>query len=151
MPDELPSSVIASIAFVGRSSGQVKALSGFKKGRHALPDAANATTNAFLGKICNAELSEQAEKIFQEARAGLGYKRKDIALTVASPLATLTARDFALEILYALEVRDSARYAIATTLRDLREAEFAHRPEFSAVFSGRFTEISFALKKGVRV
>ncbi len=151
MADELPSRVIASIAFVGRSGGQVKALSGFKKGHHTLPDATNAVTNAFLGEICGAELAEEAEKVFQEARAGLGYKRKEVALSVTSPLAVLTAKDFTLEIFYALEERDAARYAVTTTLRELRDAELAKREEFARIFSGKFTEISFALKKGVRV
>jgi len=36
-------------------------------------------------------------------RAGLGYKRKDISLSVASPLAALAAKDFTVEIFYALE------------------------------------------------
>jgi hypothetical protein len=151
MAETLPSRVVASIAFVGRSGGPVKALGGFRKGHHTVPDAANATTNAFLGKICDAELAEEAEKLFQAVRAGLGYKRKDVALSVTSPIAVLTARDFTLEIFYALEERDAARYAVTTTLRELRDAELAKRGEFAGIFAGRFTEISFALKKGVRV
>lgn len=129
----------------------MKALAGFRKGHHTVPDAANATTNAFLGKICDAELADEAEKLFQAVRAGLGYKRKDVALSVTSPLAVLTARDFTLEIFYALEERDAARYAITTTLRDLRDADLARRDEFARIFAGMFSEISFALKKGVRV
>ena len=151
MPDELPSRIIAGIAFVGRSGGAVKMLSGFKKGRHALPDAANATTNAFLGKICATELGEEAEKLFQDARLGLGYKRREIALSVTSPIAVLTARDFTLEIVYALEERDASRYGIVTTLRDLSDAQLIRRAEFNALFAGRFTEISFALKKGASI
>ncbi|MSU49572.1 MAG: hypothetical protein EXS37_10875 [Opitutus sp.] len=151
MSDELPSSVIASIAFVGRAGGAVKALGGFKKSHHTLPDAANAVTNAFLGKICDGELADEAEKLFQAVRAGLGYKRKDISLNVTSPLAVLTAKDFALEIFYALEERDPARYAVTTTLRDLTDVALARRAEFTGIFAGRFAEISFALKKGVRV
>ena len=151
MADELPSRVVASIAFVGRSGGQVKALGGFKKGHHTLPDATNATTNAFLGKICGTELGDEAEKFFQEVRAGLGYKRKDVALSVTSPLAVLTARDFTLEIFYALEERDAARFAVTTTLRELGDPALARREEFARIFAGKFTEISFALKKGVRV
>jgi hypothetical protein len=151
MADELPSRVIASVAFVGRAGGQVKALGGFKKSHHTVPDAANAITNAFLGKICDTELADEAEKFFQEARAGLGYKRKDVALSVTSPLAVLTAKDFTLEIFYALEERDAARYAVTTTLRELRDAELAKREEFTRIFAGKFTEISFALKKGARV
>ncbi len=151
MPDELPSRVISSIAFVGRGGGHVKSLAGFRKGHHTLPDTANAVTNAFLGKICDTELSTEAERLFQAARTGLGYKRKDIALSVTGPLALLTSRDFAVEIAYALEEHDAARYAVTTTLRDLHDAGFARREEFSRIFAGRFTEIVFSLKKGARV
>ncbi len=151
MPDELPSRVISSIAFVGRTGGQVKSLTGFKKGHHTLPDAANAVTNAFLGKVCEAELADEAERLFQAARAGLGYKRKDVTLSVTSPLAVLTAKDFAVEIFYALEERDPSRYAVTTTLRDLLDAGIARREEFSRIFARKFAEISFALSKGARV
>ena len=151
MADPLPSRVVASIAFVGRSGGQVKALEGFKKGHHTVPDEANATTNAFLGKICDMELADEAEKLFQAVRTGLGYKRKDVALSVTSPIAVLTARDFTVEIFYTLEERDASRYATTTTLRELRDGDLARMEEFARIFAGRFTEIAFALKKGVRV
>ncbi len=151
MTDELPSSVVREIAFVGRGGGQVKALGGFRKGHHTLPDAANDTTNAFLGKICAGELGTEAEALFQAVRAGLGYKRKDLALALASPQAMLTAKDFAVEIVYALEAGEPTRYAVTTTLRELRSAELARADELSAVFARRFTEISFALNKGASV
>jgi hypothetical protein len=151
MADELPSHVVASIAFVGRSGGQVKTLGGFKKGHHTLPDAANAVTNAFLGKICAAELTEEAERIFQSVRSGLGYKRKDIALSVTAPIATLTAKDFTVEIVYALDESEATRYSVTTTLRELRDAEFARRDVVCEIFSGAFSEICFGLLKGAGV
>lgn len=148
---ELPSAIVAGLAFVGRGSGAVKALGGFRKQHHTVPDAANAVTNAFLGKICADELAAEAEQLFQSARAAFDYRRKDLALAVASPLATLTARHFTVEIAYALEEADPARYAVTTTLRDLKSAELARTPELAAVFAGKFSELSFALKKGARV
>jgi hypothetical protein len=151
MTDELPSSVVREIAFVGRSGGQVKALGGFRKGHHTLPDAANDTTNAFLGKICAGELGAEAEALFQAVRAGLGYKRKDVTLAVASPHAVLTAKDFSVEIDYQLEAGEPTRYAVTTTLRELRSAELARSEAMSAVFARRFSEISFALNKGASV
>jgi hypothetical protein len=151
MTGDLPSNIVAGISFVGRGGGWVKALGGFKKGHHTVPDAANATTNAFLGKLCAGELATEAEGFFQAVRAGLNYKRKDVSLDVASPGAVLTAKDFMLEIFYALEEADPARYAVTTTLRELRDAELARRDAFAAIFSGRFSEISFALKNGARV
>ncbi len=151
MTEGLSPRIVAEIAFLGRGGGQVKTLSGFKKGFHTLPDAANATTQAFLGKICAAELSAEAEGLFQTVRTGLSYKRKDVSLTVASPSAVLTAKDFVLEIAYALETSDPSRYATLTSLRSLRSADLARTPEFAGVFAGRFAEISFALRKGARV
>ena len=151
MTGSLPSSVIAEIGFIGRGSGAVKSLEGFRKGHHSVPDAANATTQAFLGKICESELAAAAEALFQQVRAGLGYKRQQVSLNVASPVATLAAKDFSVEILYALEEREPARYAVTTTLHELRKAELLRMAEFAGIFSGRFTEIFFALRQGVSV
>ncbi len=152
MASVLPSEIIAGISFIGRTGGgAVKALGGFKKSHHTVPDAVNATTTAFLGKLCATELAEEAEALFQSARAGLAYKRKDIALTLTPPAAVLTARDFTVELSYALEAADPARYTVTQTLHSLRNGELAHTEEFSAIFAGRFGEISFGLKKGARV
>jgi hypothetical protein len=151
MTGELPSSIIADISFIGRGGGLVKKLGGFKKGHHTLPDAANAVTNAFLGKISERERTAQAESLFQNVRAQLGYKRKDASLTLAGTGAVLTTKDFVVEIVYALEAAAPSRYTVTTTLRDLKSPELARREEFAAIFARSFTEISFALKKGARV
>ncbi|MEI6861176.1 MAG: hypothetical protein WCL04_02890 [Verrucomicrobiota bacterium] len=151
MTGELPSSLITGISFIGCGGGAVKALGGFRKQHHTVPDAANAVTNAFLGKICEGELAATAETLFQAVRTGLGYRRKDVALSVTSPLAVMTAKDFTVEIAFALEEADPARYTVTTTLQALRSKELAHTAEFTAIFAGKFSEISFALKKGTRV
>jgi len=151
MPDAIPSKIIADIRFIGRSGGVVKSLSGFRKKHHTLPDAANAVTNAFLGKLCAGELEEEAEKIFQAVRTGLGYKRKDVTLTLTSPQAVLTAKDFAFEILYELDPAAPAEFAITQTLLDLRDGDLARTAAFNAIFGGMFSELSFTLRKGARV
>jgi hypothetical protein len=151
MTDELPSRIVSEITFIGRGGGLVKALDGFKKGHHTVPDAANAVTNAFLAKISGGELAAEAEKLFQEVRARLGYKRKDVALAVSPGMAVLTARDFTVEIQYALEDAAPESYSITTTLRGLNDARVAAGEEFDDLFRGRFAEISFILKKGANV
>jgi hypothetical protein len=142
---------IAEIAFLGRGGGQVKALSGFRKGHHTVPDDANPVTQAFLARICGPELSGEGEALFQNVRTSLGYKRAEISLTVASPVATLTTKDFNVEISYALEAADPARYQSVTALRGLQDASLARRAEFDAVFARRFNEISFGFARGVQV
>ena len=151
MTGALPSSIIAGISFIGRGGGAVKALGGFKKGRHTVPDGVNAVTNAFLGKLCAGELAAEAETLFQSVRTGLGYKRRDVSLAVAGQSAVLVAKDFAVDIFYALEEGDASRYAVTTTLRELKNADLARTGEFAGIFSGKFSEISFGLKKGARV
>lgn len=151
MTGELPSSIIAEITFIGRSGGWVKRLGGFRKGHHTVPDVANAVTNGFLAKVGEAELTTQAEKLFQDARARLGYKRKDAALVLGPATAVLTTRDFIVEISYALEEAAPERYAVTTILRGVKNAELTQTEEFSTLFHGAFTEISFALRRGAKV
>lgn len=151
MPEAVPASVIADLRFIGRGGGAVKALGGFKKGRHTLPDAANATTNAFLGRLCAGELAEEAERVFQSVRAGLGYKRKELALTVTGPQAVLSARDFAFEIVYAVDPASPSDYAVTQTLLDVKDGDLVRRDEFNAVFAGVFSELSFTLRRGASV
>lgn len=148
---EHPQSFVSRISFVGRSEGAVKALAGFKKAHHTVPDAVNAATEAFLGKLCSGELAEEAEQWFQRAKEAMGYKRAEISLEIASPSAVLTAKHFVWEIAYALEAGDPSRYGITRTLHGLSGRDLAGRPELDDLFAGMLGGIVFALEKGVRV
>ena len=81
----------------------------------------------------------------------MNYKRKDIGLDVTSPVAVLGAKDFTLEIAYALEAADPASYAITRTLHSIKNGDLLRVAEFDELFAGQFSAIAFALKKGVRV
>ncbi|MCS6243883.1 MAG: hypothetical protein H2172_08530 [Opitutus sp.] len=148
---EDPRTFISQVSLVGRSDGAFKALRGFDRKRHTEPDAVNQATASFLAKLCAPELAEVAEAFFQSARSALAYKRKDIALDVTSPLAVLSAKDFTLEIAYALDPVDPASITITRTLHSIKNGDLLRVAEFDALFAGQFTAIAFALKKGVRV
>ena len=149
--EPLPPRVVAEIAFLARGGGAVKALRGFRKGHHSVPDAVTPATSTFLARLCAEELAAEAEDLFQRARTALEYKRKDVSLQVTSPTAVLTARDFTLELTYALDEGDPARYVTRTSLQGLRPGEVIRGEAFNGLFAGRFTEIAFALRKGVAV
>ncbi len=142
---------VSRISLVGRSTGLVKNLAGFRKQHHTVPDAVNPATTAFLGKLCAAELAEEAEGFFQRSKAAFAYKRTDLALDVTSPTAVLTAKDFTLELAYALEKADAAGYEVTRTLHSLREGGLVARPEFNELFAAMFSGIVFGLAKGVKV
>lgn len=143
-------SYVSRLSLVGRGTGLVKNLGGFRKQHHTVPDAVNPVTTAFLGKLCAAELAEEAEHFFQRAKAGFGYKRADLSLEVVSPTAVLTTRDFTLELAYALEKENPASYEITRTLHSLADG-VAARAEFSELFAATFTGLVFGLAKGVKV
>ena len=142
---------VTQISLVGRGRGLVKTLAGFRKQHHTVPDSINAATTAFLGKLCAGELATESEQFYQRTKSALGYKRTDLALEVTSPTAVLTAKDFTLEIAYALEKDDPASYGVVRTLHSLRQGELVDRPEFDALFAATFSGIVFALAKSVRV
>ncbi|HEX2861971.1 MAG TPA: hypothetical protein VHN79_10040 [Lacunisphaera sp.] len=149
-PDS-PHPFVSQVSLVGHSEGAVKNLMGFRKPHHTVPDAVNAVTTAFLGKLCAAELAAEGEDYYQRAKAAFGYKRADLSLDVTSPLAVLTARDFTLEIAYALERDDPAGYRVSRTLHSLRSGELLELDAFDRLFAGAFTTIVFTLAKGVKV
>ena len=151
MSEPLPSRVIAEVTFVSRGGGLVKNLDGFRKGHHTVPDAANAVTNGFLAKIAEPELAAEAERLFQAARAGLGYKRREATLSRTPGAAQLVTRHFTVEIAYQLEPAAPERYEVTTTLRGLQGADLVQTEEFSALFAAAFSELSFALRRGTRV
>lgn len=146
-----PRSFISQVSLLGRGGGAFKTLRAFDKSRHTVPDAVNNATSGFLAKLCAPELGEEAEEFFQRARAELSYKRKDVSLDVTSPMAVLSAKDFTLEITYALEAGDPSSYAITRTLHSIKNGDLLRVAEFDALFAGQFSAIAFALKKGVRV
>lgn len=150
-PPESSPTYVAAVSLLGHGAGAVKNLAGFRKAHHTVPDAVNAVTTAFLGKLCAAELAEEGEGYYQRARVALGYKRADLSLDVTSPAAVLTAKDFTLEIAYALERDDPTAYRVARTLHSLSSGELVNREEFDGLFAGVFTTIVFTLAKGVKV
>ena len=146
-----PFSKISQVRLSGTTGGWVKNLRGYDKSRHSLPDAVNAATNGFLARLCAAELAEEAEAMFQNARTALGYKRAGISLDLGTALATLTTRDFCWELAYALDPVEPARYTLTRGLHSLRSGELARMPEFDGLFAGQFDAVVFDLARGLRV
>lgn len=144
-------SYVQAIRFTGYGTGLVKTLSGFKKSQHSVPDAVNASTLAFLARLASQELSEDAEKLFQEARAQLNYKRKDLSLDLSPPNAVLTAKDFTYELSYGFDGEDSTAYRQQWSLSGFTELEFLRGEACNILFSGRFSELVFSLTKGARI
>lgn len=140
------------IRLAGHTSGAVKTLRGFRKGQHTVPDAVNASTLAFLGRLCAEELAEAAEALFQKARASCNYKRKDLELTSGSPTAQLNAKDFTLEIVYSFDGDNAGAWRCDWVLSGFSEMEFLRSQACEELFADRFRELIFSLEgRGAQV
>lgn len=148
---EFSPSTLAALSLSGHSAGVVKRLRGFRKDRHTVPDAVNSATQAFFARLCAEEVTEEAENWFQKARTAFAYKRRDLTLTSGLASSVLTARDFALELNWALNESDPASYTTTRTLRDFQQIDFVLSPACDAVFADAFTHIVFTLARGVAV
>ncbi len=145
------SKILQSFRFSGRHGGLVKTLRGFKKSHHSVPDAVNPATSGFLAKLAAEELAEEAERVFQQAKALLRYKRKDVALDVECGAAVLSAKDFIFEIAYSLSEMAPSEYVVTRSLHSLKRADFLFLPECDSLFAGLFSEVVFLLVKGAPV
>jgi hypothetical protein len=148
---EFTPSTLAALHLSGHGSGLVKKLRGFRKDRHTVPDAVNAATQAFFARLCAEEVAEEGEQWFQRAKTTLGYKRRDLTLTLGNASALLQAKDFTLETTWSLNEADPNEYAVSRTLRDFTSADFVLGPGCDEVFASTFTEIVFTLARGVAV
>ncbi|RME70516.1 MAG: hypothetical protein D6781_06140 [Verrucomicrobia bacterium] len=144
-------SALPPIVIHGATSGRVRTLPGFHKKTHREPDAVNPATLAFLARLCADELADEGERLFQEIRAALGYRRRDISLAVDSPSALLTTRDFTFEITYTLAETDPATYLVSRNLSGLRRAAVVQHDAFNTIFAGLFTSLIFPLGRRLAV
>lgn len=151
MSSEIPSATLSTISLSGASGGQVRRLRGFRKDRHTVPDGVTPATEAFFARICAEELAEEAEDWFQRIRTGFGYKRSELRLELGSANALLLARDFSLELAWALDPSQVGHYTTTRILRDVRDATVVQAPACDSVFHATFSRMVFTLARGVSV
>jgi hypothetical protein len=133
--------------------GLFKNLPAFDKKRHSPPTAPTPAAAAFLAKLTEADLTEEAERFFQQARSAMNYKRKDISLSAGGGAAILQTRDFTLEWEYAVAADEPEEWILTRTLHGIRNADLLALAEFDALFEGAagFSALEFWLEKPVRV
>lgn len=142
---------VSSLAIVGRTRGEVRRLPAFDKKRHTVPDRVCQATQAFLEKLCEELLAEEAEALFQASREQFGYKRKEISLSVGSGFARLETKDFALEMRYELAEDDPADYIVETCVREVASRDLMESASFNLAIGSRFDRLRCALAGQVSV
>lgn len=143
--------MIRSLAIVGRTRGEVRRLAAFDKKRHTVPDRVCGATQAFLEKLCEPELAEEAEALFQAAREQFGYKRREISLDVGAGFARLETRDFVLELRYELDEEDPSEFVLETVVREVASRDLLESAAFNGAVGSRFDRLRCGLSGQVSV
>ncbi len=151
MKDDGAKGIVSSLAIVGRTRGEVRRLAAFDKKRHTVPDRVCSATQTFLEKLCEEELTEEAEGLFQAAREQFGYKRREISLSVGSGFARLETKDFALELRYELDEEDPGDFVVESCVRDLASRDLLESAPFNAAVGSRFDRLRCVLAGQVSV
>jgi hypothetical protein len=79
-PNGPSNSFIESLALIGKRSSSVKSLSGFKKG-HSIPDRANTSSQIFIAKLAEEELSADLNDVFKRMRSEFQFKRTQMIVS----------------------------------------------------------------------
>jgi hypothetical protein len=142
---------VSSLALVGQVWGEVRRLAAFDKKRHTVPDKVNPVTQGFLEKLCEPELEEEGESLFQAVRQQFDYKRKEISLDCGAGYGRLDTKDFTLELRYELDEDDASSYSLETSVvakgsRDVLESE-----AFSSSVGSRYDRLRCRLSGRVSV
>ena len=78
-PNASSNSFVESLALIGKRSSSVKSLSGFKKG-HSIPDRVNTSSQIFIAKLAEEELSADLNDVFKRMRSEFQFKRTQMTV-----------------------------------------------------------------------
>ena len=145
MTDVSANGLIRSLSIVGRTRGEVRRLAAFDKRRHSVPDRVCGATQAFLEKLCEAELAEEAEELFQAAREQFGYKRREISLDLGAGFGRLETKDFILELRYELDEEEPSEFVVETTVREVASRDLLGSAPFNGSIGSRFDRLRCVL------
>ena len=149
MPNS-PSAEVRNVHLLGSKPGNVKNLTGFRKGFHKVPATwPDAMFERQFGAMAEPDLDKLARELFEKLRAGRGYKRKEINLNLDAPTATLTTTDFTLDLTYSLDPADPGDYMLTHDLHSIRDIAVFADGSLNDVFAGVFNRVSFSFGQAI--
>jgi hypothetical protein len=140
-------SVVEHVDLLGSRIGQIKSLTGFKKGVHQLPDQVGTAAQNFVTNLAIADLETEAMRIFQSIKSIFRYKRKEIEMKIEGAVAFIPCRDFDLVISYRQNEREAKEYVLEYLLTNVSDLNAILHPELQDLLRNHFNEIRFLLSE----
>ena len=134
-----PSAPVPSAVLWRESAPRVDALPGFDRKRgHRVPDAVTTRATAFVRALAEPDVAAEVETCFAALRAQLGYKRRQLRVTLAPDGAAIATPDFEYHLVVAQDADDPGRARVRRTIQGVQRPDVLDTPAFAAVFEAGF-------------
>jgi len=134
-------------------SVRVRSLAGFIPRNHKVPASRNAATERFVTRIAQGDLESDLERVFEEIRNRLNYRRKEV--TVHRPDGenggSVWTPDFQYSISVAQIEDEPSEVAITRELSEIRDPAILENEEFREIFDDVFDTARLSFSKRIDV
>ena len=132
---------VEHIRLIAEETGEIKRLSGFKKG-HRIPDSNSNRDAAFLAEISAEQLDTDLVATFAALRDVYGFKRREISVSGPEEgFGAISTPCFNYEIAVSQLQDQPSRYCLRRSITRIQDPIRVLSAEFESVFSNRFRTI----------
>lgn len=131
----------------------VRNLPGFNKDAgHKAPKVINNYHENWIKKIAQKLIEDELNRIGDELKTKLKYKRKDIeAPVVDDGVGQLSTIDFDYVISVSQSQTDADTYVLTRSIENFKNSDILTNPEFNRIFENTFNELEFILSEKLNV
>jgi len=131
-------SFVESLVLIGKRSSSVKSLSGFKKG-HSIPDRTNTSSQSFISKLAEEELSADLNSVFKLLKSEFQFKRTQMLVTDSKDgTGSISTPWFSYSISIEHDPIDPTMVVWRRAVEKISDSEAIFSEAFSDVFSNVF-------------
>jgi len=135
---------VARVSLVRRKGADVRRLSGFRKGMHSIPSSITKASHAFVAGLAESDLREDLQRIHDELRSALKFKRADMQVAGPSDGAgSIITPYFTYSVNVGLNPAEPSEVLWRRQVSDIKEADQIFSAGFAAVFGELFDTVEF--------
>ncbi|MGR9281434.1 caspase family protein [Rhizobium johnstonii] len=121
----------------GIETGAIRQLDGFQRGFHTVPTQLSDSADNWCHRMLTARIAEELQELYQNARAALGVRRRDLRKEEEEGAGDLDTPAFRYIIESGQNPEDPAEYYIRRRL-ELRQGWASHRDAIDELFRNEF-------------
>ncbi|MEO8399421.1 MAG: hypothetical protein ABI550_06355 [Ignavibacteriaceae bacterium] len=127
--------------------GEIKTLSGFKKGYHTIPTEKNYYTEKFVSDISEIEIKDVMDEIYKNIKTHFNYKRKELDFT---PDRIITP-DFEVKVIVVQSKDDLSEYSLRVELSEFTSIAILESEELNGLFNSYFDTIELEFNNNIDI